>query len=98
MTARAEHAEHFADAEKQAHAARLGMWIFLASELLLFAALFTLFAAYRARRFHPLRPDTHRRRPKSDWRSAAASPAEWLTRECSRSSNGTASRFIALPE
>lgn len=47
MTARAEHAEHFADAEKQAHAARLGMWIFLASELLLFAALFTLFAAYR---------------------------------------------------
>jgi cytochrome c oxidase subunit III len=40
-------AEQFADAEKQAHAARLGMWVFLASELLLFGALFTLFAAYR---------------------------------------------------
>ena len=43
------HAEHFDSAETQAHAARLGMWIFLASELLLFAGLFALYAAYRAR-------------------------------------------------
>ncbi len=40
-------AEHFEDLEKQAHAARLGMWVFLASELLFFAGLFALYAAYR---------------------------------------------------
>lgn len=40
-------AAHFESREKQAHAARLGMWVFLASEVLLFAALFTLFAGYR---------------------------------------------------
>lgn len=43
------HAEHFDSYESQAHAARLGMWIFLGSELLLFAGLFALYAAYRAR-------------------------------------------------
>ncbi|HET9933438.1 MAG TPA: cytochrome c oxidase subunit 3 [Polyangiaceae bacterium] len=42
------HAEHFESAPKQAHAARLGMWIFLASELLLFAGLFALYGGYRA--------------------------------------------------
>ena len=40
-------AEHFEDLEKQAHAARLGMWIFLGSETLLFGALFGLYGAYR---------------------------------------------------
>ncbi|APR75837.1 Cytochrome c oxidase polypeptide III [Minicystis rosea] len=40
--------EQFADLEKQTHAARLGMWIFLASELLLFTGLFALYTAYRA--------------------------------------------------
>ncbi len=39
---------HFASMEQQAHAARLGMWIFLASEMLLFAGLFALFVTYRA--------------------------------------------------
>jgi cytochrome c oxidase subunit 3 len=39
--------EQFQDLTKQEHAARLGMWVFLGSELLLFAALFTLYAAYR---------------------------------------------------
>lgn len=39
--------EHFQDLEQQAHAAHLGMWIFLASEALLFAGLFALYAAYR---------------------------------------------------
>jgi cytochrome c oxidase subunit III len=39
--------EHFEDWGKQEHAARLGMWVFLASELLLFAALFALYASYR---------------------------------------------------
>jgi cytochrome c oxidase subunit III len=42
-----ELAEHFDDLEQQTHAARFGMWVFLASEVLLFAALFTLYAAYR---------------------------------------------------
>ena len=39
--------EQFEDLEKQTHAARLGMWAFLASEVLLFGGLFTLYAAYR---------------------------------------------------
>lgn len=37
----------FEDLEKQAHASRIGMWLFLVSELLLFAGLFGLYAAYR---------------------------------------------------
>src|SRR5262249_46569553 len=41
-------AHHFEDVGKQLDAARLGMWLFLASELLLFAALFGLYSAYRA--------------------------------------------------
>lgn len=40
-------AHHFESLEKQAHAARLGMWIFLATEVLLFTALFTGYAVYR---------------------------------------------------
>jgi caa(3)-type oxidase subunit IV len=44
----AHHLEHFQDLEQQAHAARLGIWVFLASELLLFAGLFALYGAYRA--------------------------------------------------
>jgi cytochrome c oxidase subunit 3 len=38
--------EHFGDMEQQAHAARLGMWVFLASEMLLFAGMFALFVTY----------------------------------------------------
>ena len=41
------HEDHFESLAQQAHAARLGMWIFLASEVLLFGALFALFASYR---------------------------------------------------
>jgi cytochrome c oxidase subunit 3 len=44
-------AEYFEDMRKQAHAARLGMWIFLASEVLFFAGLFALYATYRTE--HP---------------------------------------------
>lgn len=44
---RAELAEQFEDLDKQAHAARLGMWVFLGSEILLFAGFFALYAAYR---------------------------------------------------
>lgn len=42
-----EHEAHFESMEQQAHAARLGMWVFLASEVLLFGALFALYASYR---------------------------------------------------
>ncbi len=41
------HEEHFEDLPTQAHAAKLGMWVFLASEALLFGALFTLYSAAR---------------------------------------------------
>lgn len=40
-------ARHFESASQQAHAARFGMWVFLSSELLLFAGLFALYAANR---------------------------------------------------
>ena len=45
-------AEHFQDLTRQAHAARLGMWVFLASEVLFFAGLFALYATYRVE--HPV--------------------------------------------
>jgi cytochrome c oxidase subunit 3 len=48
VTDEARVAEHFEDLDRQVQAARLGVWIFLASEVLLFAALFALFATYRA--------------------------------------------------
>jgi cytochrome c oxidase subunit III len=40
-------AGHFASMEVQNHAARLGMWLFLATEILLFAGLFVCYACYR---------------------------------------------------
>jgi len=40
-------AHHFASLEIQTHSARLGMWLFLATEILLFAGLFCCYAAYR---------------------------------------------------
>jgi cytochrome c oxidase subunit III len=40
--------EQFEDLARQDHAARLAMWVFLASEILLFAALFALYTSYRA--------------------------------------------------
>jgi cytochrome c oxidase subunit 3 len=40
-------AHHFESLEKQTHAARLGMWLFLASEVLLFTALFAAYGVYR---------------------------------------------------
>jgi cytochrome c oxidase subunit 3 len=40
-------AHHFESLDKQAHAHRLGMWLFLATEVLLFAALFGAYAVYR---------------------------------------------------
>ncbi len=40
-------AHHFENLEKQQHAARLGMWLFLATEVLLFTALFAAYGVYR---------------------------------------------------
>ncbi len=40
--------EQYGDFVQQDHALRFGMWVFLASEALLFAALFTLYASYRS--------------------------------------------------
>jgi cytochrome c oxidase subunit III len=40
--------EHFEDLATQRHAAQLGMWIFLAGEVLLFSAMFALYAALRS--------------------------------------------------
>lgn len=42
------HEHHFESLERQREASRLGMWVFLASESLLFAALFALYAAQRS--------------------------------------------------
>ncbi len=43
-----EHLEtHFEDMEKQTHAAIFGMWVFLATEVLFFGVLFTVYAYYR---------------------------------------------------
>jgi cytochrome c oxidase subunit 3 len=40
--------EQFESPEKQAHAARLGMWVFLSTEILLFSGLFVAYGSYRA--------------------------------------------------
>ncbi len=40
--------EHFATPEHQASTARLGMWVFLATEVLFFTALFVAYAVYRS--------------------------------------------------
>src|SRR3954465_13716041 len=39
-------AEHFETIEKQDHAVRLGMWLFLGTEVLLFAGLFLGYTVY----------------------------------------------------
>lgn len=42
-----QHAEHFDDLQQQEHAASLGMWVFLGTELLLFGGLFLAYTVYR---------------------------------------------------
>jgi cytochrome c oxidase subunit III len=43
--------EHWESMEKQAHAARFGMWVFLGTEVLFFSGLFALYIGYRVE--HP---------------------------------------------
>jgi cytochrome c oxidase subunit 3 len=45
-------AHHFESLAKQTHAVRLGMWLFLSTEVLLFAGLFVAYATYRYL-YHP---------------------------------------------
>jgi len=40
-------AHHFANMDRQVDASRLGMWLFLATEILLFVGLFTAYSVYR---------------------------------------------------
>jgi cytochrome c oxidase subunit III len=40
-------ADHFDDLEQQGTATRMGMWVFIASEILLFGALFAVYTYYR---------------------------------------------------
>ncbi len=47
MQAESHVAHHFPNLRQQEHAARLGMWLFLATELLLFGGLFTAYSVYR---------------------------------------------------
>jgi cytochrome c oxidase subunit 3 len=44
-------AHHFSDSEQQRESAKLGMWLFLLTEVLLFGGLFCAYAIYRA--WHP---------------------------------------------
>ncbi len=61
-----EHAEthpthlqhHFSDAEQQKESAKLGMWVFLLTEILLFGGLFVAYAIYRAW-FHDMFYNAH---------------------------------------
>jgi cytochrome c oxidase subunit 3 len=48
---RPEHAHHFETPTQQFESGKLGMWIFLATEILLFGGLFCAYAVYRA--LHP---------------------------------------------
>jgi cytochrome c oxidase subunit 3 len=48
MDGEAHRAHHFSTRAVQAHAAQLGMWIFLGTEVLLFGVLFVGYAMYRA--------------------------------------------------
>ena len=40
-------AHHFANMDRQVDASRLGMWLFLSTEILLFVGLFTAYSVYR---------------------------------------------------
>ncbi|MEM7589902.1 MAG: cytochrome c oxidase subunit 3 family protein [Myxococcota bacterium] len=43
-------ADHFSNPKQQQEAAKLGMWLFLATEILLFGGLFVAYAIYRTQR------------------------------------------------
>lgn len=57
--------DHFGSRENQSHAAQLGMWIFLGSEVLLFTNLFVGYAVYRY--YYPDVFAEASRHLKADW-------------------------------
>jgi cytochrome c oxidase subunit 3 len=76
--------EHFASPAEQAHAAQLGMWVFVASEILLFGALFATYAFYRTTWGSTFREAIH---DENIWLGGAMT---WILL--------TASLFVALAE
>lgn len=46
MSVKHHHAHHFESAEQEASAAKLGLWIFLCTEILMFGGLFAAYAIY----------------------------------------------------
>ena len=46
-----QHAHHFYDSEQQASSAKLGMWLFLVTEVLLFSGLFVAYTVVKT--LHP---------------------------------------------
>lgn len=65
---------HHMDSTTAYHAAKLGMWLFLATEILLFAALFAAFALYHWWYFD----EFHHASEKLDWRLGALNTAVLL--------------------
>lgn len=51
--------DHFESLERQTEAARLGMWVFLGSEVLFFGVLFALYASYRVAHGHAFSEGVH---------------------------------------
>ncbi|MCW5755216.1 MAG: cytochrome c oxidase subunit 3 family protein [Phycisphaeraceae bacterium] len=49
MWARTRHAHHFRSHEEEFDACKLGMWLFLTTEVLLFAGIFVAYAIFRAK-------------------------------------------------
>src|SRR6267378_1866153 len=47
VTSHATHWHHFEDLEHQQQATLFGMWIFLATEILIFGGIFTAYTVYR---------------------------------------------------
>ena len=63
---------HFADMEQQHEAASLGMWLFLATEIMFFGGMFCCYLIYR----HLVLPRVRRRQPLArHHRSARSTPS-----------------------
>lgn len=68
-------AHHFRDMEAQTDTSKLGMWLFLGSEVLFFAGLFTAYAVYRANHAELFHYAHH----FLDWRMGALNTVVLLT-------------------
>src|SRR5512138_254460 len=68
-------AEHFDDMASQLATGKLGIWLFLASEVLFFSGLFVAYGVYRANHPEPFRYASH----FLDWRLGATNTAVLVT-------------------